>query len=33
MSYHELKGADHYVQTHRKEAAELMIDWIRARFP
>ena len=33
VSYHELEGADHYVQTHRKEAAELMIDWIRARFP
>ena len=33
VSYHELKGADHYVQAHRKEATELMIDWIRARFP
>lgn len=35
MTYHELKGANHYLTdpVHRKEAMELISEWIRARFP
>ena len=33
VSYHELKGAPHYLEGHRKQAMELCVDWLRARFP
>ena len=33
MTYHELKGAPHYLEGHRPQAMELVADWIRARFP
>jgi alpha-beta hydrolase superfamily lysophospholipase len=33
VTYHELEGAPHYLEGHRKHAMELTIDWLRARFP
>ncbi|MGE4652121.1 MAG: hypothetical protein AAEJ53_14635 [Myxococcota bacterium] len=33
LSYHELRGAPHYLEGHRIEAMEIVIDWIRDRFP
>ena len=33
LTYHELKGAPHYLEGHRKPALELTVDWLRARFP
>jgi alpha-beta hydrolase superfamily lysophospholipase len=33
VTYHELKGAPHYLEGHRKVAMELVVDWLRARFP
>ncbi|HEY8516531.1 MAG TPA: alpha/beta hydrolase [Candidatus Binatia bacterium] len=33
VTYHELKGAPHYLEGHRKEAMEIVADWLRARFP
>jgi alpha-beta hydrolase superfamily lysophospholipase len=33
VTYHELKGAPHYLEGHRKPALELTVDWLRARFP
>jgi len=33
VSYHELPGAPHYLEGHRKPALEITVEWIRARFP
>jgi hypothetical protein len=33
VSYHELKGAPHYLEGHRRPAFEIVVDWLRARFP
>jgi len=33
VSYHELKGAPHYLEGHRKAALEITVEWLRARFP
>ena len=33
VTYHELRGAPHYLEGHRVEAMDLVADWIRARFP
>ena len=32
LTVHHLPGAPHYLQGHRREAARLMVDWLRARF-
>ena len=32
LSYHELKGAPHYLEGHRKEAMKLVSEWIRDRW-
>ena len=33
VTYHELKGAPHYLEGHRPEAMEIVAEWLRARFP
>jgi predicted alpha/beta-hydrolase family hydrolase len=33
VTYHELAGAPHYLEGHRKPAMEICVDWLRARFP
>lgn len=33
VSYHELRGAPHYLEGHRQPAMEVVVDWLRARFP
>jgi alpha-beta hydrolase superfamily lysophospholipase len=33
LSYHELPGAPHYLEGHRKESMEIVSEWLRARFP
>lgn len=33
MTYHEVKGAPHYLEGHRPEAMDLVAEWIAARFP
>jgi alpha-beta hydrolase superfamily lysophospholipase len=33
VTYHELKGAPHYLEGHRRDAMELVVGWLRARFP
>jgi pimeloyl-ACP methyl ester carboxylesterase len=33
LTYHELAGALHYLEGHRREAMALVTDWLRARFP
>jgi alpha-beta hydrolase superfamily lysophospholipase len=33
VTYHEIKGAPHYLEGHRTEAMTLVADWIGARFP
>jgi alpha-beta hydrolase superfamily lysophospholipase len=32
-TYHELKGAPHYLEGHRKVAMEITIEWLRERYP
>jgi alpha-beta hydrolase superfamily lysophospholipase len=32
VSYHELRGAPHYLEGHRKAALEITVDWLRGRF-
>jgi alpha-beta hydrolase superfamily lysophospholipase len=32
VSYHELQGAPHYLEGHRKAALEITVDWLRAKF-
>jgi alpha-beta hydrolase superfamily lysophospholipase len=33
VTYHELPGAPHYLEGHRRVAMEIVTDWLRARFP
>jgi pimeloyl-ACP methyl ester carboxylesterase len=33
LTYHELVGAAHYLHGHRRNAADLLVEWLRARFP
>jgi pimeloyl-ACP methyl ester carboxylesterase len=33
VTYHELEGAPHYLEGHRRPAMERVVDWLRARFP
>jgi pimeloyl-ACP methyl ester carboxylesterase len=33
VTYHELKGAPHYLEGYRPAAMELVADWLRTRFP
>ena len=33
VTYHELKGAPHYLEGHRPATMEIAVDWLRARFP
>ena len=32
VTYHELKGATHYLEGRRREAMDLCIEWLRARY-
>ena len=32
-AYAEVKGAPHYLHGHRREATDLVVDWLRSRFP
>ena len=32
-TYAEVKGAPHYLQGRRREAIELVVDWLRERVP
>lgn len=33
VTYHELKGAPHYLEGHRRQAMDLCAEWLRARYP
>jgi alpha-beta hydrolase superfamily lysophospholipase len=33
VTYVEIKGAPHYLEGHRRDAMEIVADWIRKRFP
>jgi len=33
VTYHELKGAPHYLEGHRREAMQLVAEWLRGRYP
>ena len=33
VEYHELKGAPHYLEGHRRQGMQIVVDWLRARFP
>jgi alpha-beta hydrolase superfamily lysophospholipase len=33
VTYHEVKGAPHYLEGHRRDVMALVADWIGARFP
>ena len=33
VTYHEMKGAPHYLEGHRRAAMELVVDWLRQRYP
>jgi pimeloyl-ACP methyl ester carboxylesterase len=32
-TYHEMSGAPHYLEGHRRPAMDLCVEWLRARFP
>ncbi len=32
VSYHELKGAPHYLEGHRRAAMQIVADWLKERF-
>jgi predicted alpha/beta-hydrolase family hydrolase len=32
-TYHALEGAPHYLEGHRREATDLVVEWLRVRFP
>jgi hypothetical protein len=32
LTFELLRGAPHYLEGHRREANDLMVDWIRQRF-
>ncbi len=33
VEYHEIQGAPHYLEGHRPASMELVVDWLRTRFP
>ena len=33
VTYHEMKGAPHYLEGHRRDAMAFVADWISSRFP
>jgi alpha-beta hydrolase superfamily lysophospholipase len=33
VTYHQLTGAPHYLEGHRKPAMERVVDWLRQRYP
>jgi alpha-beta hydrolase superfamily lysophospholipase len=33
VTYQELAGAPHYLEGHRRRALEIVVDWLRTRFP
>ncbi|MEM8621706.1 MAG: alpha/beta hydrolase [Actinomycetota bacterium] len=33
VSYHEIQGAPHYLEGHRREAMAVVTDWLAARYP
>lgn len=33
ITYETIQGAPHYLQGHRREALDLVIDWLRPRVP
>jgi alpha-beta hydrolase superfamily lysophospholipase len=33
VTYHEMKGAPHYLEGHRRAAMERVVDWLRQRYP
>jgi alpha-beta hydrolase superfamily lysophospholipase len=33
VTYHEMKGAPHYLEGHRRPAMERVVDWLRQRYP
>jgi alpha-beta hydrolase superfamily lysophospholipase len=33
ITYHELAGAPHYLEGHRRAAMGIVADWLRERFP
>ncbi len=33
LTYHRIDGAPHYLEGHRREAGDVMIEWLRARMP
>jgi alpha-beta hydrolase superfamily lysophospholipase len=32
-TYHEMIGAPHYLEGHRRQAIEVVVEWLRKRFP
>jgi alpha-beta hydrolase superfamily lysophospholipase len=33
VTYVEMQGAPHYLEGHRREAMEVVADWLAARYP
>jgi len=33
VTYHEMRGAPHYLEGHRPEAMAVVADWLAQRFP
>ena len=33
VTYHPMKGAPHYLEGHRREAMDVCVEWLRARYP